>query len=199
MATAVRAASSSLAAPARLPGSLPTGGIPSSLKCPSLCCPSPSSASLSHSAPSAVELRQRRGAVARAAAAAEDGIPAEAAPAQGEEVEYVGNDELLLYFKAEGTLSEAAIPRVTKALEACEGVDNVRVTVLEGCATAECTKASTVQAAAVSSSLVEALQGAGFGLQTVSLGFNDDGSESAAELFAVYTAEGSDLLADVPE
>lgn len=64
------------------------------------------------------------------------------------------------------------------------------------CFSMQCTKTTTVQAAAVSSSLVEALQGAGFALQSINLGFNDDGSETAAELFSVYGAEGNDVLPD---
>lgn len=63
-------------------------------------------------------------------------------------------------------------------------------------ATVQCTKTTTVQAAAVSSSLVEALQGAGFGLQSITLGFNDDGTEMASELFSVYGGEGNDVLPD---
>eukprot|EP00475_Leptophrys_vorax_P039114 TRINITY_DN70035_c0_g2_i1.p1 TRINITY_DN70035_c0_g2~~TRINITY_DN70035_c0_g2_i1.p1 ORF type:complete len:194 (-),score=27.42 TRINITY_DN70035_c0_g2_i1:169-750(-) len=132
-------------------------------------------------APLVVSSRQARRAADRwhrfEAAAADEGAADVAVVAEveaEEEVEYVGNDELVMYFKAEGSLTESAISKVTKALEAVEGVHNVKVTVLEGCATVELTKVTTVQETGVASGLVEVIQGAGFAMQTLSLAFDED-------------------------
>ncbi|XVF14146.1 hypothetical protein REPUB_Repub09cG0032400 [Reevesia pubescens] len=84
------------------------------------------------------------------------------------------SDTLRMYFQADGTLNEAEIPKVTKALEQAEGISNVKVQVLEGIGTVELTKQTTVQATGVASSLVELIQGAGFKLQTLNLSFDDE-------------------------
>ncbi|XP_011047280.1 PREDICTED: uncharacterized protein LOC105141681 isoform X2 [Populus euphratica] len=63
------------------------------------------------------------------------------------------SDTLTMYFQAEGTMNETAIPKVTKALEL--------------------TKQTTVQATGVASSLVELVQSSGFKLQTLNLSFQD--------------------------
>ncbi|KAI3793960.1 hypothetical protein L1987_36584 [Smallanthus sonchifolius] len=84
------------------------------------------------------------------------------------------SDMLTMFFKAEGTMSEAAIPAVTSALEVTEDVSNLRVQVLEGIASVELKKKTTVQATGVASNLVEILQSSGFKLQTLSLSFDDD-------------------------
>lgn len=84
------------------------------------------------------------------------------------------SDILTMFFQAEGTMTETAIPSVYKALEETEGVSNLKVQVLEGIATVELTKQTTVQATGVASSLVEIIQGSGFKLQTLNLSFEDE-------------------------
>ncbi|KAK6798733.1 hypothetical protein RDI58_006436 [Solanum bulbocastanum] len=64
------------------------------------------------------------------------------------------SDVLTMFFQAEGTMNEAAIPSVTNALEL--------------------TKQTTIQATGVASSLVETIQGSGFKLQTLNLSFQDE-------------------------
>ncbi|KAL8193513.1 hypothetical protein R6Q57_026648 [Mikania cordata] len=86
------------------------------------------------------------------------------------------SDMLIMFFKAEGTMSEAAIPSVTNALEETEDISNLRVQVLEGIASVELKKKTTLQATGVASNLVEILQNSGFKLQTLSLSFDDDGN-----------------------
>ncbi|KAL8247143.1 hypothetical protein R6Q59_008359 [Mikania micrantha] len=86
------------------------------------------------------------------------------------------SDMLIMFFKAEGTMSEAAIPSVTNALEETEDISNLRVQVLEGIASVELKKKTTLQATGVASNLVETLQNSGFKLQTLSLSFDDDGN-----------------------
>ncbi|KAH8519158.1 hypothetical protein H0E87_000824 [Populus deltoides] len=83
------------------------------------------------------------------------------------------SDTLTMYFQAEGTMNETAIPKVTKALEGTEGVTDLKVRVLEGIASVELTKQTTVQATGVASSLVELVQSSGFKLQTLNLSFQD--------------------------
>uniref|UniRef100_A0A0E0L163 HMA domain-containing protein n=1 Tax=Oryza punctata TaxID=4537 RepID=A0A0E0L163_ORYPU len=89
------------------------------------------------------------------------------------------SDSLILYFKAEGTMEERAIPKITQALEGVEGVSDLEVLIEEGIGSVVLTKETTVQATGVASNLVEAIQGAGFKLQTLSLSF-DDFNEDAA-------------------
>ncbi|KAJ6423880.1 hypothetical protein OIU84_024785 [Salix udensis] len=84
------------------------------------------------------------------------------------------SDTLTMYFQAEGTMNETAIPKVTKALEGTEGVADLKVQVLEGIASVELTKQTTVQATGVASSLVELVQSSGFKLQTLNLSFQDE-------------------------
>lgn len=84
------------------------------------------------------------------------------------------SDTLIMFFQAEGTLSETAIPNVTKALEEAEGITSLKVQVVEGIASVELTKQTTVQATGVASSLVETIQGSGFKLQTLNLSFEDE-------------------------
>uniref|UniRef100_A0A6N2MA75 Uncharacterized protein n=1 Tax=Salix viminalis TaxID=40686 RepID=A0A6N2MA75_SALVM len=79
-----------------------------------------------------------------------------------------------MYFQAEGTMNETAIPKVTQALEGTEGVADLKVQVLEGLASVELTKQTTVQATGVASSLVELVQSSGFKLQTLNLSFQDE-------------------------
>ncbi|KAL6865082.1 hypothetical protein ACP4OV_016233 [Aristida adscensionis] len=89
-------------------------------------------------------------------------------------------DSLILYFKAEGTMEERAIPKITESLEAVEGVKDLEVLIEEGVASVVLTKETTVQATGVASSLVETIQGAGFKLQTLSLSFDDFDEATAA-------------------
>ncbi|XP_077222533.1 heavy metal transport/detoxification superfamily protein isoform X2 [Tasmannia lanceolata] len=84
------------------------------------------------------------------------------------------SDLLTMFFKAEGTMSESAISAVTKALEDQEGVSDLNVHVLEGIASVEFTKQTTVQATGVASNLVEIIQGSGFKLQALNLSFEDE-------------------------
>ncbi|XP_076938549.1 uncharacterized protein LOC143606782 isoform X1 [Bidens hawaiensis] len=84
------------------------------------------------------------------------------------------SDMLTMFFKAEGSMSEAVIPSITSALEETDDVSNLRVQVLEGIAGVELKKKTTVQATGVASNLVEILQNSGFKLQTLSLSFDDD-------------------------
>ncbi|CAM8983029.1 unnamed protein product [Rhodiola kirilowii] len=84
------------------------------------------------------------------------------------------SDVLTMLFQAEGTMSETAIPTVTKALEEIEGVTNLKVQVLEGIASVELTKQTTIQATGVASGMVEKIQGSGFKLQTLNLSFLDE-------------------------
>ncbi|XP_059670204.1 uncharacterized protein LOC132315810 [Cornus florida] len=84
------------------------------------------------------------------------------------------SDVLTMFFQAEGSMNEAGIPTVTKALEEAEGITNLKVQVLEGIASVELTKQTTVQAAGVASSLVEIIQGSGFKLQSLNLSFEDE-------------------------
>ncbi|KAF8118055.1 hypothetical protein N665_0006s0056 [Sinapis alba] len=84
------------------------------------------------------------------------------------------SDMLTMFFQADGTLNEVAIPNVTKALQDIDGVSNLKVQVSEGVAVVELSKQTTVQATGVASSLVETIQGAGFKLQTLNLSFEDE-------------------------
>ncbi|XP_015573628.1 uncharacterized protein LOC8280574 [Ricinus communis] len=84
------------------------------------------------------------------------------------------SDTLTMFFQAEGTMNETAIPTVTKALEGSEGITDLKVQVQEGIASVELTKQTTAQATGVASSLVELIQGSGFKLQTLNLSFADE-------------------------
>ncbi|KAL0381712.1 UNVERIFIED_CONTAM: hypothetical protein Sangu_0235500 [Sesamum angustifolium] len=80
----------------------------------------------------------------------------------------------VLRSSAEGTMNDSAIPAVTNALEGIEGITDLKVRVLEGIASVELRKQTTVQATGVASNLVETIQGSGFKLQTLNLSFQDD-------------------------
>ncbi|XP_030447210.2 uncharacterized protein LOC115670152 [Syzygium oleosum] len=84
------------------------------------------------------------------------------------------SDTLTMFFQAEGTMSESAIPAVTTALEGAEGIATLKVQVVEGIASVELTKQTTIQATGVASSLVETIQGVGFKLQTLNLSFKEE-------------------------
>ncbi|KAI7731158.1 hypothetical protein M8C21_006566 [Ambrosia artemisiifolia] len=84
------------------------------------------------------------------------------------------SDVLTMFFQAEGTMSEATIPSVTSALEETDGISNLRVQVLEGIASVELKKKTTVQATGVASNLVEIIQNSGFKLQALNLSFDED-------------------------
>ncbi|KAK7365132.1 hypothetical protein VNO80_13957 [Phaseolus coccineus] len=84
------------------------------------------------------------------------------------------SDTLTMFFQAEGTASESAIPALTKALEETEGVTDLKVQLSEGLAILELKKQTTVQATGVASGLVETIQGSGFKLQTLNLSFEDE-------------------------
>ncbi|KAK9071733.1 hypothetical protein SSX86_008162 [Deinandra increscens subsp. villosa] len=106
-------------------------------------------------------------------------IPEQSSSNQGEAeatvtVPVSRSDVLTMFFRAEGTMSEAAIPSVTSALEETEGVSNLRVQVLEGIASVELKKKTTVQATGVASNLVEIIQNSGFKLQALNLSFDED-------------------------
>ncbi|KGN59630.1 uncharacterized protein LOC101219347 [Cucumis sativus] len=84
------------------------------------------------------------------------------------------SDVLTMFFQAEGTLNESAIPSVTGALEQTEGISGLKVQVVEGIASVALTKQTTIQSTGVASSLIETIQGAGFKLQTLNLSFEDE-------------------------
>ncbi|CAM8999775.1 unnamed protein product [Rhodiola kirilowii] len=84
------------------------------------------------------------------------------------------SDVLTMLFQAEGTMNETAIPTVSKALKEIKGVTNLKVQVLEGIASVELTKQTTIQATGVASGMVERIQGSGFKLQTLNLSFLDE-------------------------
>ncbi|KAL9996587.1 hypothetical protein Hdeb2414_s0023g00629801 [Helianthus debilis subsp. tardiflorus] len=84
------------------------------------------------------------------------------------------SDMLTMFFRAEGAMSEAAIPSVTSALEGTDDISDLKVQVLEGIASVELKKKTTVQATGVASNLVEIIQNSGFKLQTLNLSFDDD-------------------------
>ncbi|GMY13459.1 EG2771 [Fagus crenata] len=84
------------------------------------------------------------------------------------------SDILTMFFQAEGVMNEAIIPNLTRALEETEGISNLKVQVVEGIASVELTKQTTVQATGVASSLLETIQGTGFKLQTLNLSFEDE-------------------------
>ncbi|XP_024457973.1 uncharacterized protein LOC7487846 isoform X2 [Populus trichocarpa] len=62
---------------------------------------------------------------------------------------------------------------LTMYFQGTEGVTDLKVRVLEGIASVELTKQTTVQATGVASSLVELVQSSGFKLQTLNLSFQD--------------------------
>jgi copper chaperone CopZ len=94
---------------------------------------------------------------------------------------------LSMYFKAEGSLNENNISKVTKVLEETEGVSQVKVYVLEGAATVELVKQTDIQATGVASSLVQLIETAGFKMQALSLGF--DGDEAEDDDYIDYAEE----------
>ncbi|KAK4417734.1 hypothetical protein Salat_2186100 [Sesamum alatum] len=100
--------------------------------------------------------------------------PASAAPDQPVSVAVSPSDVLTMFFQAEGTMADSAVPAVTKALEEVEDIADLKVQVLEGIASVELTKQTTVQATGVASNLVEIIQGSGFKLQTLNLSFQDE-------------------------
>ncbi|XP_078427697.1 heavy metal transport/detoxification superfamily protein [Wolffia australiana] len=106
----------------------------------------------------------RIGAVAEEAAEAEQPVSVPVSP----------SDVLTMFFKAEGTMEESAIGNVTSNLVGLEGVSDLKVRVLEGIASVELAKQTTVQATGVASNLVEIIQGSGFKLQTLHLSFEDE-------------------------
>ncbi|KAK4603803.1 hypothetical protein RGQ29_012352 [Quercus rubra] len=63
---------------------------------------------------------------------------------------------------------------LTMFFQETEGITNLKVKVVEGIASVELTKQTTVQATGVASSLVETIQGSGFKLQTLNLSFEDE-------------------------
>ncbi|KAK1307641.1 hypothetical protein QJS10_CPA09g01898 [Acorus calamus] len=63
---------------------------------------------------------------------------------------------------------------LTMFFKGTEGVSDLKVQVVEGIASVELAKQTTVQATGVASSLVEIIQGAGFKLQTLHLSFEDE-------------------------
>ncbi|KAL2621718.1 hypothetical protein R1flu_001923 [Riccia fluitans] len=91
--------------------------------------------------------------------------------------EAVLSDTLAMHFEAEGTISDTAIPKLTKTLEALEGVSNVEVYISEGGATVRLVKQMNVQATGVASGLVEIITKGGFKLLALNLGFDEDGDD----------------------
>ncbi|KAL3680766.1 hypothetical protein R1sor_023722 [Riccia sorocarpa] len=91
--------------------------------------------------------------------------------------EAVSTDTLAMHFEAEGTIADTSIPKLTKTLEAVEGVSSVEVYVSEGGATVRLVKQMNVQATGVASGLVEIITKGGFKLQALNLGFDEDGDD----------------------
>lgn len=87
------------------------------------------------------------------------------------------SDKLTMFFKADGTIAESLVMKVTQALEALEDVSDVKVETLEGITTVELIKQTTVQATGVASGLVEMLLGMDFKLQSLCLSFEDEEDE----------------------
>lgn len=87
------------------------------------------------------------------------------------------SDKLTMFFKADGTIAESLVMKVTQALEALEDVSDVKVETLEGITTVELVKQTTVQATGVASGLVEMLLGMDFKLQSLCLSFEDEEDE----------------------
>ncbi|XP_072981330.1 uncharacterized protein [Typha angustifolia] len=113
--------------------------------------------------------------IVKAVAAEEEEVVVEGPPAdQPVSVPVSPSDMLTMFFKAEGTMDESAIPAVAKALEGTEGVSDLMVQVTEGIASVELTKQTTVQATGVASNLIEIIQGSGFKLQNLNLSFEDE-------------------------
>ncbi|KAG7015253.1 hypothetical protein SDJN02_22887 [Cucurbita argyrosperma subsp. argyrosperma] len=134
-----------------------------------------SAASFRHSA--VYGHRQSRGLKKRRAVEGEASVPEQ--EVEGEETPAVTvsvspSDMLTMFFQAEGTLNESAIPSVTEALEQTEGATALKVQVVEGIASVELTKQITIQSTGVASSLIETIQSAGFKLQTLNLSFEDN-------------------------
>ncbi|KAL8475557.1 hypothetical protein ACS0TY_028276 [Phlomoides rotata] len=132
---------------------------------------------------SVVKLRYSRPVKVRAVAEEEETLVAgeetappdeAAAPDQTVSVAVSPSDVLKMFFQAEGTMTDSAVPAVSKALEEVEGVTDLKVRVIEGIASVELTKQTTVQATGVASNLVEIIQGSGFKLQTLNLSFQDE-------------------------
>ncbi|KAL0918332.1 hypothetical protein M5K25_010336 [Dendrobium thyrsiflorum] len=112
------------------------------------------------------------------AVAEEETLASEAEPTPSAEqavtVPVSPSDLLTMFFKAEGTMDDTAISKLSNALEGKEGVGDLKVQNLEGIASVELTQQTTVQATGVASNLVEIIQSAGFKLQTLSLSFEDE-------------------------
>lgn len=84
------------------------------------------------------------------------------------------SDKLTMIFKADGTITETLVGKVSQALQALEDVSDVKVETLEGITTVELVKQTTVQATGVASGLVEMLLGMDFKLQSLCLSFEDE-------------------------
>eukprot|EP00271_Cylindrocystis_brebissonii_P016648 TRINITY_DN4071_c0_g1_i1.p1 TRINITY_DN4071_c0_g1~~TRINITY_DN4071_c0_g1_i1.p1 ORF type:complete len:211 (-),score=41.81 TRINITY_DN4071_c0_g1_i1:520-1152(-) len=128
----------------------------------------------------------RRGPHFRLAVAAVDDVETEAV--ESEEFEQEDDAEfetgkLIIYFKAEGFMTDVQIGNVTKVLEAQEDVSNVKVSVVDGAAVVECIKESTVGATGAAAQVLEAIQQVGFQVQMVYLGFDDEEAEADTTFF----------------
>lgn len=84
------------------------------------------------------------------------------------------SDKLTMFFKADGTITESLVGKVSQALQALEDVSDVKVETLEGITTVELVKQTTVQATGVASELVEMLLGMDYKLQSLCLSFEDE-------------------------
>ncbi|PIA62202.1 hypothetical protein AQUCO_00200297v1 [Aquilegia coerulea] len=106
----------------------------------------------------------------------EEGVKEEAASVteQSVSVPVSPADILTMFFQAEGSMDESGVPKVSRALGEVEGISDLRVQVLEGIASVELKKQTTVQATGVASNLVEIIQGSGFKLQSLNLSFEDE-------------------------
>nr|ABK23791.1 unknown [Picea sitchensis] len=126
----------------------------------------------SHRTIQAKDLQQRR----RLRAVAEDTELVSEGTQEEQQVTAVvsQSDKLTMFFKADGTIVEPLVIKVSQALEALEDVSDVKVETLEGITTVELVKQTTVQATGVASGLVEMLLGMDFKLQSLCLSFEDE-------------------------
>ncbi|GLJ52624.1 hypothetical protein SUGI_1120050 [Cryptomeria japonica] len=87
------------------------------------------------------------------------------------------SDKLTMFFKAEGSLDNKLVPKVTQTLQNLEDVSDVKIETVESITTVELVKQTTIQATGVASGLVEQLQRMGFKLLSLSLRFEDEEEE----------------------
>ncbi|KAL3378812.1 hypothetical protein AABB24_004638 [Solanum stoloniferum] len=88
----------------------------------------------------------------------------------------VAEEESAAPTTSDQTVSVSVSPSdvLTMFFQDIEGITGLKIQVVEGIASVELTKQTTIQATGVASSLVETIQGSGFKLQTLNLSFQDE-------------------------